>query len=209
MILETNSGKYEVTSHSEIGPRSEQQDQYLVLNTSGYLLLAVADGMGGEPNGRHAAETAIKELQEFANTIYKQITKEPEQLRFTFPWKTSKYKLGCTTLCVVFLIQDKLHVFNLGDSSLRVHNSSGLLFKTTRHGIGNYVSKYVPEDTYPDYFTYPLTSDATVFLYTDGCDSIFGNFQERYLTQSASEIIKQSPFTLYDNTTLITLRKVS
>jgi PPM family protein phosphatase len=49
---------------SEIGPRSENQDAFLLETLDARGLVAVADGMGGERNGRLAADTALRSLVE-------------------------------------------------------------------------------------------------------------------------------------------------
>ncbi|MDB4951862.1 MAG: prpC, partial [Gemmatimonadetes bacterium] len=55
---------FDVAGGSEQGPRSENQDAYLVAGFGQSGVLAVADGMGGEQGGKLAAETAIRTLSE-------------------------------------------------------------------------------------------------------------------------------------------------
>lgn len=52
----------DVAGMSEQGPRSENQDAFLVDAFEGGGLVAVADGMGGERSGRVAADTALRAL---------------------------------------------------------------------------------------------------------------------------------------------------
>jgi serine/threonine protein phosphatase PrpC len=53
---------FDVAGGSEQGPRSENQDAFLVAGFERGGVLAVADGMGGEQGGKLAAETAIRTL---------------------------------------------------------------------------------------------------------------------------------------------------
>lgn len=52
----------QAAAFSEIGPRSENQDAFLLDALASHGLVAVADGMGGERNGRLAADTALRSL---------------------------------------------------------------------------------------------------------------------------------------------------
>lgn len=55
---------FDVAGFSEIGPRPENQDAYIIEAFGDAGLVAVADGMGGERGGRLAAETALRALLE-------------------------------------------------------------------------------------------------------------------------------------------------
>jgi serine/threonine protein phosphatase PrpC len=53
---------FDVSAFSEVGPRAENQDAYVVEAFRETGLIAVADGMGGEREGRLAADTALRAL---------------------------------------------------------------------------------------------------------------------------------------------------
>jgi serine/threonine protein phosphatase Stp1 len=54
--------RMQAAAFSEIGPRAENQDAFLLDALDSRGLLALADGMGGERNGRLAADTALASL---------------------------------------------------------------------------------------------------------------------------------------------------
>jgi serine/threonine protein phosphatase PrpC len=58
--------EFDVAAFSEQGPRSENQDAYMIEAFERSGLVAVADGMGGERGGRIAADTALRALLDAA-----------------------------------------------------------------------------------------------------------------------------------------------
>ena len=54
----------DLATHSNIGGRDENEDSILALQTEGFILAAVADGLGGHGGGKIASTLAIETLRE-------------------------------------------------------------------------------------------------------------------------------------------------
>ena len=110
----SSEGRYashELTSAawiSDIGGRKENQDQAVThVHTDGAWLIAVADGMGGQPRGREAAIAATRGLpirirtsagmfDAFADANNRVVQLRPDYLEFTL---TSLHMCPAATLC--------------------------------------------------------------------------------------------------------------
>ncbi|MDE0134118.1 MAG: protein phosphatase 2C domain-containing protein [Acidimicrobiaceae bacterium] len=110
MSAETrSSGATTLAWISDIGPREENQDRAVVRSQrDGSWLIAVADGMGGHPRGREAAEAAIRGLPSrvatpaalfdaFSEANDRVVDLRPDHLAFTL---TGLHLCPAATLCV-------------------------------------------------------------------------------------------------------------
>ncbi|RPH88722.1 MAG: serine/threonine-protein phosphatase [Desulfobacteraceae bacterium] len=122
--------------------RDNNQDRYLIQEYGpGALLLAVADGMGGEAAGDQAAQIAIDSLKEFQceaadpllqlQGLFKQASDNIEvQVRRNFQLSG----MG-TTLTTVFLHRDRAYYAHVGDSRLYLFRGGKLKRLTWDHTL--------------------------------------------------------------------------
>ena len=128
---------------SDIGKvRRENQDAAVFLPEDG--LFAVADGMGGLPCGKKAAELACSLLKEYLAPLTKRET-EPDELadRVQKAVETLSGEIRAignpdgqppsygTTLCGTLLYQDEAILFNVGDSRAYLCRSGDPLLQLT------------------------------------------------------------------------------
>jgi serine/threonine protein phosphatase PrpC len=127
--------------------RKANEDRYLVKKfTDGTLLFAVADGMGGQAAGDHAAEILRGRL---ANMPRIAVGKEAETLS-TLAVETDRILietgdrqeelegLGTTLLCV-FLRADTAHWVHVGDSRFSIFRAGKLLQITQDQNLARYL----------------------------------------------------------------------
>lgn len=105
--------------------RDLNEDRYLFVNGEDYVLLAVADGMGGHNAGDIASQIAIDEILKynlnlgFFNDTGSNIEKCIQSVN-TKIYKYSVENPGChgmgTTLTLAVIINDKVYIANVGDS---------------------------------------------------------------------------------------------
>lgn len=138
--------RWQLIALSECGPRVENQDNYLTIDTQGeyqhlenqkittgtiknwqkdHIRLAVADGMGGHNNGRQAAEALIKHLktlpfQDNCQQLKQQIIKIHQQL-------FKQYHQGTKTPGSTLVMADinkygKATIINIGDSRAYIYH---------------------------------------------------------------------------------------
>jgi PPM family protein phosphatase len=138
MSLETAT-RFLVASHSEIGRRRQtNQDRSLVRFLDGdALLLAVADGMGGQAGGEIAAQVAVNTLAGMTRVG------QGQQEHLAVMIKKSSYRvmaeaerraelrgMGCT-LTVALVENDRLFWGHVGDSRLYLYRQRELFQITT------------------------------------------------------------------------------
>jgi len=122
--------------------RANNQDRYLVREYGPEaVLLAVADGMGGEAAGDRAAQIAIDSLENFQSeaadpilhlqSLFKQASENIEdQVRQNFQMSG----MG-TTLTAVFLLRDRAYWAQVGDSRLYLFRAGKLKRMTWDHTL--------------------------------------------------------------------------
>lgn len=121
--------KYKVAHKSIKGIRPENQDRVLVIEKNNIILATVADGMGGHIGGARAAEivnNTFKELfkkTNFPKTNHETMTewldfasKKAQQNLDDFVKENENYKDMGSTLVAALIIENQIHILNIGDS---------------------------------------------------------------------------------------------
>jgi len=129
----------EINLSSHIGPRENQEDSIAILEKEGYILLLVADGMGGHEKGNEASYITAKTVQKYiASLSIKQLNNLTEfdlkmRINRILNQIKNKYlsKDSGTTLNMSLICPDKTFVINIGDSRTYTikDNSINLLTK--------------------------------------------------------------------------------
>ena len=165
-------------------------------------LFIVADGMGGHNAGDFASETAVKAILEH---IRKRKIKTPAKaLEQAIAYankavydcaKSDKSKAGMgTTLVAATIVNNKLHVANVGDSRLYIVRGGELVQVTHDHSLveemlrSGTISKAaaehhpekhkitravgVEEEVRVDFFEEPMDDIRAIFLCTDGLSNM-------------------------------------
>lgn len=121
--------------YTGIGPRSSNQDYYMSASCGAGLLLAVADGVGGNNGGEIASKLAISTFyKSFSNSVEKNSIKESLEISMksahealiTQGSSAPELKNMATTLTVAFIKNKQMHVVHAGDSRLYVIRGMGL-----------------------------------------------------------------------------------
>ena len=137
---------YALSHMTAIGSRSENQDRVAYRENAHGVLLAIADGLGGYPNGEMAAETVIDCLLEAFDKEGNAIIEDPSAfltLSMTYAHTLinnrgrssgiEEERLPRTT-CVACLVQNGYAYWgHVGDSRLYLFSDGALLTRTVDH----------------------------------------------------------------------------
>lgn len=134
-----------ITTHAvtDIGlKRSRNEDRYLVRETGeDSILLAVADGMGGEAKGDVAAQTVIDVLNDLADKgdvsedILRQAVITANNLLLRMVDKEPELEGMGTTATIVLVKGTMAHFIHVGDSRLYLFRDGKLQQKTSDHAF--------------------------------------------------------------------------
>lgn len=132
--------------HSEIGPRSTNQDAVVVNPVLGYAI--IADGMGGVSGGREASGIAVGETetqlkQELpkaksgadVDDILARAVRAANKAVFEKASQTPDLKGMGTTIVALALFEDKYHVAHVGDSRAYLIRNKEALQLTKDHSL--------------------------------------------------------------------------
>jgi len=182
---------------SERGIRKQNEDAALSLEAGGYVVLAVADGLGGHARGEIASRIAIENLRSMAG---RGIEKPEEFLTRAYERINSDIKavaeeinakgMATTLTAAVVERHGRCTIANLGDSRAYVISGGGIVLKTRDH---SYVQELVERgviseeeaflhamkniltralglegDATPDLYTAELEAGDVLLLSTDG-----------------------------------------
>ncbi|WP_320151083.1 protein phosphatase 2C domain-containing protein [uncultured Tolumonas sp.] len=124
--------KYITSSFSHEGRKKDNQDNILIKDLGdSRLLLAIADGMGGQTGGKIASSVAIESLKSFVdfnieirwNVIYDKIQKDLETYITEHP---DLEKMG-TTLTACLIDKDYVSFAHVGDTRLYHLRDNGII----------------------------------------------------------------------------------
>lgn len=137
--LDVNSAFLEIEARSDIGGRSEQQDQAYVHSFQNHAFAVVCDGMGGTADGELASRLAIDTMRQAysreyhttsdkASFLYNAMKLADEQVLHTVGQET-----GGTTMVAVIIHDHYLFWLSVGDSRIYIFRSGQLLQVTRDH----------------------------------------------------------------------------
>lgn len=140
---------------TDIGKTRKLNEDYIVtLKSNNYVLIAVADGMGGHNAGEVASKTAAIALREFIFTHYNEYEDKSELLRDAmlkannevFEKSRNMQQLNGmgTTLTCCLMVSDKAYIGHVGDSRAYLINDDGIKKLTEDH---SYVQQLVKNGT--------------------------------------------------------------
>lgn len=124
-----------------INSNKPNQDNYICSFSKNKFLLAVADGIGGLPEGSKSSQVAIDCLSKL--NIDDNISKE--EILGTFleirkilesikKYKNLDKEIG-TTLTIAYIDEERISVFHTGDSRLYLFSNNRIFFRTTDQTI--------------------------------------------------------------------------
>jgi len=137
-------------ARTDIGPvRSCNEDRYLIRELpEGSLLLAVADGMGGQPGGEIAASAVVEALSDFApaspfgiEELSRLIRNVSDRLLAKAEADEALFGMGSTVIATVVL-KGRVHWVHVGDS--RLYHLSG--DRLTRITIDQNMAQFLVEE---------------------------------------------------------------
>jgi serine/threonine protein phosphatase PrpC len=181
-----------IYTHSEIGPRNENQDFVGYKFMNNLIIGCIADGVGGNKNGKFISKFVVEkllndenlnELSKFEDKIYS-INNEVLELQ-----NDIDYSDMATTLTFFVINGKKLYGFHIGDSRLCILRRNGIKQLTRPHtsayralkagviGVDQYKDinfKNILEnaigikDLKIDVFSFDLENDDRIIISTDG-----------------------------------------
>lgn len=135
-LLET--GSVAIFSQRSREKESPNEDSAVVIPLGNRgVVLAVADGVGGMPDGQHASRVALETLVETIGNA-----RETTRLRISILDAIEKanrrilaMKAGATTLAIAQIVDHRLRTYHVGDSEVILVGGGGVLkLQTLSHG---------------------------------------------------------------------------
>ncbi len=157
-----------ITATRNAAYQEHSQDRLVVVPGPGGVVLAVADGAGGQSGGTAAAEKAVRLVELMASTRNAAIWGEPEWLGLLGSldtWLLDDPDAGETTLVALCLSEDTLTGAGVGDSGAWIITPSGLVDLTEDQQPRPFLGSGA---AFPVGFSYPFRQGDTLLLATDG-----------------------------------------
>lgn len=107
---------------------SKNEDASAIILGSNHLLIAVADGMGGHPNGEIAAETAIEQFCTLANYADREsfLTLEIINVFYKANQEILANRMDAgTTLTILEIVNNQSAFYLVGDSKIMIFDNRG------------------------------------------------------------------------------------
>lgn len=129
----------DLASHSDIGGRNENEDSILAQETEGFILAAVADGLGGHGGGKTASSLAVQILEERQERLK---TMREEDLRAVcdeineriLAAQTPVLRMK-TTLALALVSGDALAFLHVGDSRVYLFRAGTIEYQSKDHSV--------------------------------------------------------------------------
>lgn len=163
--------------------RENNEDRYLIHEMEdGFVLLAVADGMGGEVAGEYAAEITIKELAGMKHGSKKKerdlvlrVKRADQALRRNADSNPAMEGMGTTVTCV--LVNEELAYWaHVGDSRLYVFRQQKIIQATKDQNMAQFLFDK-GEITREELPTHPMRNLLEQCVGCGDCKPISGQFE--------------------------------
>lgn len=123
------------------GPRSSNEDSYLIQPFERGMLLVVADGLGGHKGGKYASHyavtnilTKLRTINDISISILENALREIHQELIDLGLENNElYGMGTTFTCAYIDCENKLIGVHTGDSRAYLLRENGLIQLTTDH----------------------------------------------------------------------------
>ncbi|WP_159124379.1 PP2C family protein-serine/threonine phosphatase [Acinetobacter variabilis] len=123
------------------GPRSSNEDSYLIQHFERGMLLIVADGLGGHKGGKYASNYAttnvlkkLRAMNDIGILPLEDILKEVHEELINLGLENNElYGMGTTLTCAYIDSENKLLGVHTGDSRAYLLRGNGLIQLTTDH----------------------------------------------------------------------------
>lgn len=138
--------QWTIVGASEQGKRDEQEDNFLILpeNIDNEYLLIIADGMGGQENGKLASNELVKiakqiwKSEKVNPTLFPQdlLTKIVKQAHHNIQKLREQHQSNMGTTCVILYVHDmQAYWLHVGDSRLYHIRADKVLTQTIDHSV--------------------------------------------------------------------------
>ena len=129
--------KLQITSYSDIGGRSQNEDSVLTVSQDGCTLLMAADGLGGCAAGEVASRIAVETVQEIftehgARTDLQAAIGEAN-LRILEQQEPGRRMM--TTAAAVLITPDHLDLAHAGDTRIYLFRSGKIIYQSLDHSL--------------------------------------------------------------------------
>ena len=129
----------DLASHTDIGGRDENEDSILAQQTEGFILAAVADGLGGHGGGKAASSLAIQSLGEQEDRLK---TMQEDALREVcaavnetiLAAQTPLLRMK-TTLALALVSGEALAFLHIGDSRVYLFRAGKIAYQSQDHSV--------------------------------------------------------------------------
>jgi protein phosphatase len=167
---------------SVIMPEGEEQ------RLSEGCLFALADGLGGQPDGEIASREAIAHLDKLekshvhfkSSDEVEKIIRDINQHVYTLNKHKASYDRMATTLTVSFFYQNKISIGHVGDCRVYRIRGPEIRCLTQDHSAGpNALTRAIGLENHieVDYYEYPLEKEDIYIQCSDGLHSILSNYE--------------------------------
>lgn len=132
--------KIDYAAYTDCGGRKNNEDYYCVEFTENGALFVLADGLGGHAGGERAAMIAVESVRSYVLTPSEDgitdiddaiINANAEIVR----QQKDKYSGMKTTICVVWITEEKTVFANVGDSRIYAFKGKNIVYMSKDHSV--------------------------------------------------------------------------
>lgn len=117
---------FDIASLSEIGPRRENEDSFVIAKRVGEIRLAIADGLGGHGGGKQASQIAVDAVEKWPHGAdISNLPFEAHQ-QILEAQQTSEFSDMASTLTALFVAKNVLKGVHVGDTRCAVQRGRGI-----------------------------------------------------------------------------------